>query len=148
MQRFHKKYGSVPESVREVRQDIVNFACICGFSDREISEITVATGEASTNAIEHGHVPESAVELECWFESDELWISIEDAGGGLATGEKTWTRAVRKHGQGGYGLLIMKAFMDDVDLGTLPGGGARLTMRRRRTSAEQDARLQNTGLDN
>jgi serine/threonine-protein kinase RsbW len=132
MERFHKKYQNAPKAATDIRRDTEAFARSCGFSDGEILDISLAVGEASTNAIEHGHIPESAIEVECWFEFNELWISIEDSGGGLSMSEKTWTRALQKQGEGGYGMLIIKTIMDDVRLAPVPGDGARLVMRKRR----------------
>ena len=108
----------------------------CGFSSLQIADIRLAVGEAATNAVEHGHVPGSTIDVEWWFEANELWISIEDHGGGLATSEKTWMRAVDKVGEGGFGMLLMNRLMDDVRLAKIPGDGAKLIMRKRRTDED------------
>jgi serine/threonine-protein kinase RsbW len=132
MKRFHKTYPSQPNAVTAIRRDAEGFANSCGFSGDELSDIMLAVGEASTNAIEHGHVPESEIEVDCWFDASELWISIEDSGGGLATVEKTWSRAVHKLGEGGFGMRIMGSVMDEVVLEPIIGDGAKLIMRKRR----------------
>lgn len=132
MKRFRKTYPNQPKAAEAIRRDTEGFANSCGFIGDELSDIMLAVGEASTNAIEHGHVPDSEIEVDCWFDASELWISIEDSGGGLAPIEKTWSRAVQKLGEGGFGMRIMGTVMDEVMLEPIPGNGAKLIMRKRR----------------
>jgi len=90
----------------------------------------MASGEAFVNAIEHGHVPGSSVDVN--YSSDEraLTISIKDAGGGLDPAEKTWNSVVNKPFPGGYGRLMMRALMDDVCTHIDPGDGTTVVMRK------------------
>lgn len=134
MERFYKTYPSAPQAVREIRYDVQSFVNICRFSPQETSDIIVAVGEASTNAIEHGHRPGTRVEVECIYRNDEIGISVSDAGGGLRMAEKTWDPAIRKSDQGGFGLLIMRSLMDEARLELIPGDGARVHLRKRRSS--------------
>jgi anti-sigma regulatory factor (Ser/Thr protein kinase) len=130
MKRFVKRYASDPKAVRIMRADIVGFARTCGFSDPEINEIAMASGEAFVNAVEHGHVPGSSVDVK--YSSDEraLTISIKDAGGGLDPEEKTWNSVVNKPFPGGYGRLMMRALMDEVFTHIDPGDGTTVVMRK------------------
>lgn len=139
MKQFRKTYPSIRRAATDIRRDTEDFAKSCGFRDDEIADITLAVGEASTNAIEHGHVPDSLIEVECRFEPNEIWISIEDSGGGLSMAEKTWTRALHKLGEGGFGMLIMSTVMDEVQFAPIPGDGAKVVMRKRRGYSRQDS---------
>jgi len=112
-----------------MRGDIVGFARTCGFSEREVNDIAMASGEAFVNAVEHGHVPGSSVDV--MYSSDEraLTISIKDAGGGLDAAEKTWNSVVNKPFPGGYGRMMMRALMDEVFTHIDPGDGTTVVMR-------------------
>lgn len=136
MRRFYKTYASTPRTVREIRKDMHSFVRTCRFNLQEISDIIVSVGEAATNAVEHGHMPGTRVEVECIFQDGELGISVADAGGGLRDTEKTWDRALRKAGEGGFGLVIMRSLMDEARLELIPGDGARLRLRKRHRSTK------------
>jgi anti-sigma regulatory factor (Ser/Thr protein kinase) len=130
MKEFVKQYESEPRAVRRMREDIVDFARTCGFSDDDVEEIATASGEAFVNAVEHGHVPGSSVDV--MYSSDErsLTISIKDAGGGLDASKRTWNSVVNKTSPGGYGRIVMNALMDDVSTSVDPGDGTTVLMRK------------------
>ena len=124
-----KRYQSEPKALRLMRSDIRFCARADGFSETEVGEIVIASGEAFTNAIEHGHVPGSGVDVIYSSDGNEIVITIKDAGGGLEPSQKTWNKIVdRPHG-GGRGRLIMKALMDDVVMHIDPGDGTTVVMR-------------------
>ena len=130
MRRFVKQYASEAKAVRVMRDDITRFAGVCGFSGDTVNEICIASGEAFINAVEHGHVPGSSVDVA--YSSDErgMTISIKDAGGGLEPSEKTWKSVVDKPYPGGYGRLMMGALMDEVITHIDPGDGTTVVMRK------------------
>ncbi|MEX1142528.1 MAG: SpoIIE family protein phosphatase [Thermoleophilaceae bacterium] len=83
-------------------------------SEREIVEILNASGEAAANAIEHG----GAMAVGARFrvagrrEGDEIEITVGDSG--------EWRTRTRS--EGGRGLEIMRALMDDVEVERRPDG--------------------------
>jgi anti-sigma regulatory factor (Ser/Thr protein kinase) len=129
MKRFVKQYASETKAVRRMRDDIAEFARTSGFSD-EMSEISIASGEAFINAVEHGHVPGSSVDVA--YSSDEhgLTMSIKDAGGGIPLSEKTWKSVIEKPNPGGYGRIMMNALMDEVITHIDPGDGTTVVLRK------------------
>lgn len=130
MKRLIKQYASEPKTVRLMREDITEFARTCGYSDDTVNEIGMASGEAFMNAVEHGHVPGSSVDVA--YSSDErgLTISIKDEGGGLELSEKTWNSVVDKPFPGGYGRLMMNGLMDEVVTHINPGDGTTVVMQK------------------
>jgi anti-sigma regulatory factor (Ser/Thr protein kinase) len=130
MKRFVKQYASKPEAVRLMREDITKFARISGCSDAAINEIAMASGEAFINAIEHGHVPNTSVDVAYSIDEKELVIEIKDAGGGLEASQKTWKSVIDKPEVGGYGRIMMNALMDEVSTHIDPGDGTTVVMRK------------------
>jgi anti-sigma regulatory factor (Ser/Thr protein kinase) len=130
VKRFVKQYASETKAVRCMRDDIAAFARACGFSDDMVNEISIASGEAFINAVEHGHVPGSSVDVA--YSSDEhgLTMSIKDAGGGIPLSEKTWKSVIEKPNPGGYGRIMMNALMDEVITHIDPGDGTTVVMRK------------------
>jgi len=86
------------------RNAIAGFARLCGFSPEEIDDIRIASGEALSNAVEHGQtLRSSGFSVRCTFAEDELTIEIRDNGDGFDGVP-----------EGGYGMLLMRRLMDRV----------------------------------
>jgi anti-sigma regulatory factor (Ser/Thr protein kinase) len=84
-----------------------------GATDYEIDAITLASNEACANAIEHAYGPKDAnVEATAELEGDTVTITIRDFG--------TWRGPRGDHR--GRGLVLMKAYVDNVELTRDPGG--------------------------
>ena len=115
-----------------MRADIKKCALTDGLSEAEVAEVLVASGEAFTNAIEHGHVPGSTVEVTYTCDALEVVITISDKGGGLEASQRTWRKIVDKPHSGGWGRIIMDAMMDEVVIRIEPGAGATVVMRKSR----------------
>jgi serine/threonine-protein kinase RsbW len=126
---------NLPEYVAVARLTVAAVACRMGFDIRDIDDIKVAVGEACTNAIEHG-VPAAEgtemITLRCDITEAALIITVQDAGygfdpdtaaGGTAHGASTATLT-----EGGLGLLLIEALMDDVDVSSTPGIGTQVRM--------------------
>ena len=123
-----------PEFVAVARLTVAAVACRMGFDVSDIEDIKVAVGEACTNAIEHG-VPvgqcAEMVTIACQIADDCLSITVHDPGVGFdpraatpaahAAGTATLT-------EGGLGLLLIQALMDDVEVSSTPDDGTRVRM--------------------
>jgi anti-sigma regulatory factor (Ser/Thr protein kinase) len=134
MERFARRYRNKPETAAQIREAIRRFCRTCRFSEREVWDISVAVGEACANAIEHGYVPGSDIDVRCVHNDDGISIAIHDAGGGLAESQKRWERVVHKTGPGGFGFTIMRGFVDGVRLRVSAGNGASLFLRKRHSN--------------
>lgn len=121
----------------------------------ELSDIKTAVSEAVTNAIIHGYenwqgydvekrsvtckcpVHPGKVVLKCSLEDGYLTVEITDNGKGIADVEKAMeplytTRP--EQNRSGMGFAFMEAFMDDLEVESIPGKGTVVTMKKKMDS--------------
>jgi serine/threonine-protein kinase RsbW len=117
-----------PEYVGTVRMAAASVASQAGFDIESIEDIKVAVSEACNNTVVHAcesHVDEYSVEFERAEES--LTITVSDAGPGYDT--ETYEEPVAGELQdGGLGIFIIRALMDEVDITSAPGAGTHIRM--------------------
>ena len=109
----------------------------------EISDIKTAVSEAVTNAIIHGYENDAKtyqkqnnlqkVRLHCAFTGKLLVIEIEDKGIGIANVEQAmeplFTTKPDKD-RSGMGFSFMEAFMDELEVESVPGEGTLIRMQK------------------
>lgn len=109
----------------------------------EISDIKTAVSEAVTNAIIHGYENENKsahktgdlqkVRLHCSFTGKLLVIEVEDKGVGIANVEQAmeplFTTKPDKE-RSGMGFSFMEAFMDELEVESVPGEGTLVRMQK------------------
>ncbi len=131
-----------PEFVAVARLTVAAVACRMGFDVSDIEDIKVAVGEACTNAIEHGVPAEHSTEMitiSCAVEAEALAISVHDPGVGFdpgAAGASPHAAGTATLTEGGLGLLLIEALMDDVDVSSTPEDGTRVRMVKHRRTEE------------
>ncbi|WP_027399616.1 ATP-binding protein [Anaerovorax odorimutans] len=111
-----------PEYVGMVRLAISSLANHAGFDIEAIEDIKVAVSEACTNVVCHGQVGFcSSYEVDCEIGNNKLIISIIDQAGGYDINNYKEPN-IDCPKQGGLGVFIIKALMDEViicsDIGT------------------------------
>ena len=96
-----------------------------GFGQDALDAIGIALAEACLNGIEHGGVGGIMVRLAVDGAEDRgpaLAVEVEDHGTGFATGP---TRRPRRAGdrlkKRGWGLVLMRELMDEVEVESRPG---------------------------
>lgn len=100
----------------------------------QISDVKTAVSEAVTNAIIHGYENENredSVELCCDREGQQLIVTVEDHGVGIADVEQArnpfyTTKAELE--RSGMGFTFMEAFMDKVEVCSQLGVGTKVVM--------------------
>lgn len=101
----------------------------------EISDIKTAVSEAVTNAIIHGYDdPEQQVMLSCMIEGNEVEITVEDSGKGIADIEKAkepFFTTKPELERSGMGFVFMEAFMDSVQIFSRLGEGTKVVMKKK-----------------
>ena len=114
-----------PKALADVRQVVRRWLRERGAEGDDVNEITLAVGEACSNAIEHAYSPGPAwFEFEATESGGEVTIAVRDTG--------RWREA--RGDNRGRGLKIIDAAMSDVEL-TPTSNGTEIVMRRRlRTS--------------
>jgi anti-sigma regulatory factor (Ser/Thr protein kinase) len=112
-ERFRIEFPAEPAALASMRTLLRRWLKHADGTDREIAEITTATGEAAANAIEHaGGTSAMPFEVAGRLEGREVELAVRDYG--------AW-RPPREDDQG-RGLILMKALMDDVEVTPTPEG--------------------------
>ncbi|SEN82016.1 serine/threonine-protein kinase RsbW [Amphibacillus marinus] len=128
MERFdfiEMKLPAKPEFVGVVRLSISGIANRMGFSYEEIEDLKVAISEAMTNATTHAYQANEDGEVTVGFGiyQDRLEIMVADHGGSFdlteikqATGPYQQTEPIESLREGGFGLFLIDALMDKVEI--------------------------------
>jgi anti-anti-sigma factor len=97
-----------------VRQALRKLIAAIGADEQDAAAMTVATGEAVNNAIEHAYgITRGVVRVRARYDGVGLRVDVEDEG--------AW-RPGRAADGGGHGLALMRALVDTVDVVTSPTG--------------------------
>lgn len=117
----------------------------------ELSDIKTAVSEAVTNAIIHGYENpagcgraggqsremskcDDKVRLKCVLEGDVLHIEIEDFGKGIEDVEQAMEPLFTTKAEldrSGMGFAFMEAFMDDLEVESVPDEGTLIRMKKK-----------------
>jgi anti-sigma regulatory factor (Ser/Thr protein kinase) len=94
-----------PEALITARRALRNWLSELGVEPDLVYDITLATGEACTNAIEHAYAPgDASFDLEASHGADDVLVTVRDYG--------SW-RPPRGRNRG-RGLKLMETLMDAV----------------------------------
>jgi len=129
--RVELRIPSLPEFVAVARMTVAAIACRMDFPYDAVDDIKVAVGEACTNVIEHA-TPESPspeeIEISCLLEPEALVIEVRDRGRGF---DPDLHAQPDPFSEGGLGLILIQALMDEVQLTSLAGQGTQVRMLKR-----------------
>ena len=101
----------------DVQKEIQELWQARGMSEMDLPDMQLALEEGLANAIKHGNKmdPEKKVTVECFLNEDIVRVVIQDEGPGFDVNEvpdPTLPENLDK--PSGRGVMLMKAFMDDV----------------------------------
>ena len=124
-------FSSETKVLQKARNLVAKLASNCGFDERTVFDIKLASGEAIANAIEHGSPSgkSSSFKIKCYCDNDDFIVIVKDEGKfkkklPVGTGDNVNFR--------GRGVLIMLALMDKVIIDeTETGTSVHLTKRYR-----------------
>ena len=100
-----------------------------------MADIKTAVSEAVTNAIIHGYEEkEGIVCLRCRLDGNLLEVEIEDKGMGIENIDKAMepmftTKPERE--RSGMGFSFMEAFLDELEVTSIPGAGTTVMMKKK-----------------
>ncbi len=121
---------SVPgkaQYVGTIRMAISCLANSVGFDVEAIEDIKVAVSEACNNALCHNTTDQEGYEVSCEISKDRIVVSVSDKSGGFDT--DSYVEPSLDHPkEGGLGIYIIRALMDEVDIFTEIGTGTRIQM--------------------
>ncbi|MBX5466563.1 MAG: anti-sigma F factor [Firmicutes bacterium] len=132
--RMILRFLSLADNVGLARVAVAQMAGQIGFSLSDVEEIKVAVSEAVSNAIIHGYQgrEDGWVEVACSVAGDELVVTVEDWGVGIADIAKAREPAYSTDPERmGLGFVFMESLMHAVVVESAPGRGTRVEMRRR-----------------
>jgi PAS domain S-box-containing protein len=117
--RIDVEFAPEPESLAAMRVLLRRWLRHVEASEDELADVVIACGEAATNAMEHSGVGgRRPFELSGRLEGRTVEVTVRDHG--------AW-RPLRK-GEGGRGLPLMRALMDEIDVtSTAQGTTVRLS---------------------
>ncbi|MDR2295479.1 MAG: ATP-binding protein [Clostridiales Family XIII bacterium] len=117
-----------PEYVRTVRLAISSLAGSAGFDIEAVEDIMMAVSEACSNLVCHGvGARDASYEVSCEMLGDRIVIRIENSPDCCEENARAERRPVSFR-EGGIGLNIIKALMDEVDVLPVAGRGTRIEM--------------------
>ncbi len=112
----------------------VAIAAAAGFADDDQYKIGVAVHEGVMNAFQYGNKQQRERKIRVLFElfDEKIVIHVEDQGKGFRLEDVPDPRTDENLlGDSGRGVLLMRTFMDELDVHTLQGGGAEVVMTKR-----------------
>ncbi len=109
----------------------------------QLAEIKTAVSEAVTNITIHGYKGgEGNAYIECEVMGDALVVKISDKGEGIEDVALARTPLYTTNPDGersGMGFTVMEAFMDSVEVKSLPGVGTTVLMKKRIAGGEDES---------
>ncbi|HUA09886.1 MAG TPA: ATP-binding protein [Candidatus Acidoferrales bacterium] len=131
---FRAAFSGERRNVPLARNAIAGFARICGFTSDEVADIRIATGEALSNAVEHGRSRRSSgFSVRCSFDDEILTIEIRDNGDGFLPANGTHLAGAAQEPDRGFGILLMRRTMDGV---SFEHNGTLVRLTRHKTTVE------------
>lgn len=124
------KVPAKPDYVSVMRLSISGIATRMGFTYEDIEDMKVAISEAITNAVTHAYDNEDEGEVTIGFGvyDERLEIMVADHGGSFdlekvkgSIGPYESTESVETLREGGFGLFLIEALMDKVEINNEDG---------------------------
>jgi serine/threonine-protein kinase RsbW len=120
-ERIHveRLLDSTLESVDSAESLVLDAARSAGFSEDDLHKVGIAVRETMVNAVAHGnrYSGRKKVRLEVWTDPARLVVEIQDEGNGFAVGavpDPLAEENLLRHS--GRGLLMIQAFVDELDV--------------------------------
>jgi serine/threonine-protein kinase RsbW len=130
-QRMEVVLESLIESIALAEEVGVRVAAVAGFGEDDQYKIGLAVHEGVMNAFQYGNKQCRERKIHLIFEllEDKLVIHVVDQGAGFCLEDVPDPREDENVlGDSGRGVLLMKAFMDEVDVLSSAAGGAEVVM--------------------
>lgn len=129
-------FNAISENESFARIAVAAFVGSLNPTLEEISDIKTAVSEAVTNAIIHGYEEdaECQVWLRCTIQEDVLLVEIKDDGRGIEDVEQAMEPLFTTKpdlDRSGMGFSFMEAFMDDLEVSSVPGEGTIVRMKKK-----------------
>ena len=113
-----------------------------GFDEETVERLGLAIREAVANGVRHGNrqEPTKKVELTCDVKQDVMALRITDEGSGFDVDAIPDPLAADNlFNPSGRGILLMRAFMDEVAFDFGNNGGTQVTLKKRLPTSPSDS---------
>ncbi len=133
--RMQLEFRAVSENEQLARIAVASFITPLNPTLEEMADVKTAISEAVTNAIIHGYEEkEGTVYIRCRLDGDLLEVEVEDRGKGITDIEQAMepmftTKPERD--RSGMGFSFMEAFMDELEVSSIPGVGTTVIMKKK-----------------
>ena len=133
--RMQLEFEAISENEQLARIAVASFITPLDPTLEEIADVKTAVSEAVTNAIIHGYEEEKGtVYMRCRLNGDLLEVEVEDKGKGIEdidqAMEPMFTTKPERD-RSGMGFSFMEAFMDEVEVTSIPGTGTTVFMKKK-----------------
>lgn len=121
------------DTVESIENRVLELAQQCGLPEEDAYQLGYAVREAVVNAVVHGnrYSANKKVHLLIRKQGSTLEIVVEDEGQGFDEQKQGDPLAEENLlAQSGRGLMIIRAFVDEVDIVRTEAGGTRVAMRK------------------
>ncbi|HLR73755.1 MAG TPA: anti-sigma B factor RsbW [Virgibacillus sp.] len=124
------RFPAKAEYVGVIRLSVSGIANRMGFSYEDIEDLKVAISEAASNAVTHAYTAEDEGEITIGFGvfSDRIEIMVADHGGSFdleyvkgGIGPYKQSESIDNLREGGFGLYLIQALMDKVEINNTYG---------------------------
>jgi serine/threonine-protein kinase RsbW len=130
---YDQQLESTLASVDASEEIAKSLASQLGYDEEETYHIGYAVREAVVNAVVHGNLYSADKRVRLLIERASPWlqVTVEDEGQGFEESRQADPLADENLlSQSGRGILIIRAFMDEVAIGRSASGGTRILMRK------------------
>lgn len=133
--RMKLEFEALPENEGFARVAVAAFITPLNPTMEEISDVKTAVSEAVTNAVIHAYEEKGGtIVIRCSLEKDLLHMEVEDFGKGIENVEKAMeplftTRPDLE--RSGMGFAFMEAFMDGLEVESVPQKGTTVIMEKK-----------------
>lgn len=136
--RLRLRIPARPEYLVLGRLALAGIARIRPIDPDDLSDLKLALTEACTNSMRHAYgAGGGAVEIDIELTDDSIAIEVRDDGPGFERGRRATLDG--ELDEGGLGLAIVEAIVDELDIGRGPdGAGSRVRFRRNLTTVTTD----------
>jgi serine/threonine-protein kinase RsbW len=134
-QRIEVALETLIESISLAEAVAVCVAASAGFDEDEQFKVGMAVHECVMNAFQYGNQQQRAKKIHVVFElyNEKLVILVTDQGTGFRLADVPDPRENENMLEdSGRGVLLMKAFMDEIDVMPSSAGGAQVVMAKHR----------------
>ena len=133
--RMQMEFQAISENEQLARIAVASFITPLNPTLEEMADVKTAVSEAVTNAIIHGYEEmEGKVYIRCRLDGDLLEVEVEDQGKGIEdidqAMEPMFTTKPERD-RSGMGFSFMEAFMDELEVSSIPGAGTTVRMKKK-----------------